>query len=616
VGVLVVAVVLAFDPRAGQAGSRPKFVLLVAGATVAAGLLAAHAAAGGRPLAANPLRWPVLALLAWTALSAAWSDHRHTAVWGFPGSYHGLAAAAALATAFGAAAAAARDVPERAWRTLTTLWFLAGGPVLAFATAQALDRLLTGDRGWDWARPAISPHTVGSTLGNPNVLAGFLALLLPVGAVLALRARGRRRRLIVAMAALAATVLAATTSRSGWLGAAAGMAALALLLRGRGATRLPLRPLAATLLAAATAAVALDVAGVTKTDLAAVVRAGPGSTADLRLEVWASALRMAADHPVAGVGPDAFGEAFPAYATERFARLYGPFTVADDAHNLALTTLTNLGAGGLLALGAVLAAGAATLARARRVLPPAGDPLLAAGLAAALVAYLAQAAVSTEVLPLSLCFWTLLGLAAGTAPATAPGHSAAEQRPPPGGGGHDRGTEDDAQGVAGHVAGLDPPGGGQHLLEELDHQGVGEQAGGGHGQRPPGPGGQAEEDGNYQPGQHVDLEVGPGQGPLGGDPGRAGGAGVDAGRHPLEQARGPVGQHDYGGGPRGQDGEEQGHHPPAVRAHAARPERRGEGSGTAGLQEGWPHGPPVWPTATRRPGELPGDPCIFDRYSV
>jgi O-antigen ligase len=158
--------------------------------------------------------------------------------------------------------------------------------------------------------------------------------------------------------------------------------------------------------------VALGPAGALKRDIGSLANAGPGTTVDLRREVWATAWRVAADHPILGVGPDVFPVVFPAYASERFLWLYGAFTVANGAHNLFLNTLANQGAGGLLALLGVLAVAAVRINRSWRRLPADGEArLLLGGVTAALAAYLVQASFNTQTVTLSLCFWVLLGLA-------------------------------------------------------------------------------------------------------------------------------------------------------------------------------------------------------------
>jgi hypothetical protein len=401
------AAIVVFDPRSGHAGGRPKYLLVLVGGLAAAGLLVL---AGGLATRwrANPLRWPVATLVGWTVVAALASDHPRTALFGFTGSYDGLLTTLALAALFFVAC----TLPLQAVvATIRVLWFGAGTVVLLFGLAQLVDRLLSPDSGWDWARPDISPWTIGSTLGNPNHLGALLAMLLPLAAVLAVQARGRERLAITAVAALAVVELGITAARGAWLGLIAATAVLAVLFRRelRPHRRRVALTAVATIAALAAVYLVLGAAGATKIEPADLARAGPGSTLDLRLELWSTAWRVTADHPVAGVGPDVFPLVFPAYASERFFRLHGPFTVANGAHNVFVNTLVNVGAVGLAAFVALLAVAATWFARAWPLLH--GESRLVAGtLAAGVVAYLVQACLNVQVVALSLCFWTFLGM--------------------------------------------------------------------------------------------------------------------------------------------------------------------------------------------------------------
>lgn len=405
---VLVAAILVFDPRAGHAGGRPKYLLVLAGGVTAAALLVAGRARG-RPWRDNPLRWALLAFLVAAAVSTLTSDHRSTALYGFPGSYDGFLTTVCFAALF-VATVQAFPVDSVAG-AVRVLCFGAGAGVVLFGLGQLGDRLLSPDTGWDWARPGISPWTIGSTLGNPNHLGALLAMLLPLSAVLAVRTQGRARLFVLAGVTVAVSELAITASRGAWVAVVAAGAVLAVLFRHQ------LRPHRRRLVLVAGAGIVLIVvvlavlgpAGVTKIEPGSLARTGPGSTLDLRFELWSTAWRMAADHPVVGVGPDVFPVVFPAYESDRFMLLYGPFTIANGAHNVFLNSLANLGVAGLASFLALLVAAGTRMARSWRSLD--GERrLLAAALAAALAAYLVQACLNTQTVALSLCFWVLLGL--------------------------------------------------------------------------------------------------------------------------------------------------------------------------------------------------------------
>lgn len=414
---MAVGVTVVFDPRSGYYAAGPKWRLLLVGGALAGIVVLAVRRRGLAGVAANPLRGPVLVLVAWTAVSAVASGHRHVALVGFPGSYDGLWTALALAALFFAAAALS---PGDVRPVLRGLWFVAAPVVVAVGLIELADRSLRGD----------SPGATGATFGNPNHLASFLAVALPLGVVLAALGGHRARVASAAIAAGALVELGVTLSRGGLVAAVAGLAVLGVLLRDdlRPHMRMVGRAAAVTVVVVVLAALVAGATGNAKRDVGGLVRVGRGSTADLRLQVWAIALHVAADHPVTGVGPDGFGVVFPAYSTARFRSEFGPFTVANGAHDVFLNTAADLGVVGLVALLAVLARAAVVVRRGWREVDGRPDQrLLLAGVSAALVAYLVQACGNVQELSLSVCFWVLLGLTVALAirPATGTARPAA-----------------------------------------------------------------------------------------------------------------------------------------------------------------------------------------------
>jgi hypothetical protein len=423
---LVVAVPLAVTPGTSATRGYPRYVLVVAGAVAVVAIALADAVLGRRRQRwRNGLHWPVLALVAWSAVCALLSDDRGTAVGGFPGSYNGLSTIVSLAALF--FAVASLDALDGR-RLLTALWYGAGGAVALYGLLQLAERLVgPPGRGWDFAPPATAPWSISSTLGNPNHLAGFAAMVLPVGAVLWATSGSRRGRRVVAVLGGALLVeLVATGSRGGWMATLAAGATLAVLFRHDLARWRSPRVLswaagvAGVLVAAALAFGAL---GIAKRDLGEVAYVGRGSTLDLRVQLWWTAGRVALAHPLVGVGPDGFVSAFPEHATDQFTDRFGAFAVATDAHNLFATAAANLGFPGLAALILVLGAAGWRIRRAwRRLGAAAGakgaeaadthvDRLLLGGVAAGLVGYVVQASSNTQPVSLAFVAWVLLGVA-------------------------------------------------------------------------------------------------------------------------------------------------------------------------------------------------------------
>jgi O-antigen ligase len=420
--VLIVTVPLAVAPGTSPTRSYPRYVLLVAGAVAATVLVVAAAVLGGRrPAWRNGLHRPVLVLVGWTAVCALLSDDVGTAIGGFPGSYNGLSTAIALALLFFVAASLS---PLEGRRLLEALWYGAGSVVALYGLVQLAERLVgPPGRGWDVFPPATASWSISSMLGNPNHLAGFAAMVLPVVAVLwALSDSRRRRRLVAAMSAVLVVELVATGSRGGWAAVLAAGATLAVLFRRELA---PLRARALPVAAAVSGvvvvtAVVVGTTGVAKRGLGDVAHVGAGSTLDLRVQLWRIAGDMAVAHPVVGVGPDGFVSAFPDHVSAQFADRFGAFSVATDAHNIFATAAANLGLPGLSALRWLVAAAGRQTARGWRRLTVAADRgdagarverLLLGGVAAGLVGYLVQASANTQPVSLSFVAWMLLAVA-------------------------------------------------------------------------------------------------------------------------------------------------------------------------------------------------------------
>ena len=240
------------------------------------------------------------------------------------------------------------------------------------------------------------------SMGNSNFAGGYLGISLPLAVALAVR----RRPWLVA-AAVGGAGLWVTSSRGGLLAAGAGLLALGLAHRGVLLSTRQRR------VAAAVAAVVLVVGGgLLASRLTAVSAVGRDpllrtESAGARLRTWSAAVEMFADRPITGHGPDTFGLLYPEYRSEEDARILG-LRITDKPHNLLLEYLVTggvlLGAAWLFLIGWV----------GRRVVTAIGrrsgdDKLLLSGLAAALVAYVAQSLVSIDVPPLAFTAWLLVG---------------------------------------------------------------------------------------------------------------------------------------------------------------------------------------------------------------
>ncbi len=190
-------------------------------------------------------------------------------------------------------------------------------------------------------------HRLSLAMNVSTVLGNFTATLIPLAIVWALTARQRDLRLGLWLlaAGLVATLLL-TQSRSAQLALATSSSILILtwLVRPAVRQRFPRRVqpfLTPRLLIAGAILVGVALIGYV---LASTLRAPLRSGDENRLDLWQSALEMAADHPLLGVGPHEYGLAL---------RYYGDpdLSLAQDrlvtAHNLPLHILAEGGLTGL-----------------------------------------------------------------------------------------------------------------------------------------------------------------------------------------------------------------------------------------------------------------------------
>jgi O-antigen ligase len=156
-----------------------------------------------------------------------------------------------------------------------------------FVRGVPIDPSLT-DRSMGGASLAMG--RVSSTVGNPNVLAGWLVLVIPFSVALVFIAKGFRGKLLMAAAALPPIAcLLLTQSRSGWIGLAAAAAVFVLLLDWR-------------LLPAFLAAGAIALPFLPDFIFDRLATLGRDTSSVSRFTIYAGAFRMALSNWAAGIG--------------------------------------------------------------------------------------------------------------------------------------------------------------------------------------------------------------------------------------------------------------------------------------------------------------------------
>ncbi|OLT15763.1 hypothetical protein BJF78_16135 [Pseudonocardia sp. CNS-139] len=349
-----------------------------------AGLVAATAA-GVRPKQwRTPLDLPILGLVLATAVATVvarqpWSPWRGV-----------LTAVAVYYLVIGV-----RRALPGADRALGLLALVAVAIAATQAARQVAGEIPTGfcrgalDGSEDFCGPDTAIRAIG-TFANPNLLAAFLLLLVPIAAAATLALADRASRLLgAAVVVLGYAAVLMTASRGGMMAAVAGTAVF-VALRGPGR-----RVRIGLLAGAGAAALALLVALVT------------GASVGVRSDVWGAALRLLVTNPL-GVGPGRAGALLDAAIPGEEA--------FQHTHNMWLNWAVETGVPGLAAIVALTVMAGLLVRRAAR-----GGEVTAAAVGAGLAGFAVMSLADhpANAIRISLVMWALLALVVVVRPAGA-----------------------------------------------------------------------------------------------------------------------------------------------------------------------------------------------------
>ena len=222
-----------------------------------------------------------------------------------------------------------------------------------------------------------------STFYAPNAFAAFLLLMLPLAAARCALGRSRREAFDYgAVTVLLGLAFVLTYSRGAYVALALTAIAAAVVLRSGGRSALWRLGIAA---AATAVIVALltHAPGAVVSRTAAVLDSGNSSIQD-RLSFWTSAVGIFRDYPALGSGPGTFAFVHGKYQGRYFAQ---------DAHNLYVQTLAEVGGVGFLAFALLLGSLGALGVRAIRKARGRQEYGLIAGCALGLLAFFLHSAV-------------------------------------------------------------------------------------------------------------------------------------------------------------------------------------------------------------------------------
>lgn len=230
-------------------------------------------------------------------------------------------------------------------RQTTTL--IVAGSLLGLATLLAFlaayQFAVASDTVWGLGRGGQYGRRAGGSFVNPNSFAGFLALLIPLAAALAIAGRMRPvwRVLVVYSLAAMLAALGMTLSRGGMLAAAAGLALVfTLLLLNRDYRWFATAGLALLAAGALAATFVVQRDAVLKRRVSDGLNTEQVIARNSRQVIWPATVAMWREHAVWGVGPGHFQTRFNQYRSEW---VHGD---PEHAHNDYLETLADWGVAG------------------------------------------------------------------------------------------------------------------------------------------------------------------------------------------------------------------------------------------------------------------------------
>ena len=362
---VALALPVVFLPTLGDLYILPRASIVIAGACLGTGLTLLIPTRSGL----GALRWPLLAAGAAALLAFVFSVSWPLSL---AGSYTRYESLPMRLSYLGLLASAACLVRTELQRAAVVAAFVFGCSV---AAGEAV-----------WMQIAHVPYRPDGNLGNANLLAGLLAMAIPLAIERAVRATDGWAPAWGAGVVLMAAGLLVTTSRSGFIGA--GVACLVLLV-------FSIRPRLAAVAAGASAILGVIALGAV---YASPLRSLNDDPPELRLHLWSDGLRMILARPLTGWGEDTTGLVFGRFLSQDYASL----VTFDRVHSGPLDVAATQGLLGLVATAVVVAI-VGLHAWRNRSLPG------VAGLAAGLAGYSVWVFFNFDWSPATGAFWLLAG---------------------------------------------------------------------------------------------------------------------------------------------------------------------------------------------------------------
>jgi O-antigen ligase len=393
---------LTFLPVIEDSFALPKLIFLSAASAVAIGCLAVELLSRQRTgLLPALVGLPLGAYLALNVIAFAFSSDHGRSLFGERLQYQGFATLLLYACAlFGGA------LVFRSWSMIRLLLWtitLAGAVASIYALAQMADL-----DPFAWSYGSGAPDRAFSTIGQPNALAAYLVLAIPIAAILLTESGGRVRWLLWTVLALDVAALAMTFSRAGYVAlvvvAIAALVPIVQKLLGRGR----IAALAFAVLLVAVFSGLVSGVGERVADRAASITDFGDVSTQKHVGMWEVAGRITLGNPVVGTGQETYPEMFTRYRDEN-VRGFGTAPARPESpHNNYLAISSSAG---IPALGAYLTLMGAVLLLMYRSRGAVTNGFVLPALGAALAGHMITEAFMTAEITSSWLFWLLMGVA-------------------------------------------------------------------------------------------------------------------------------------------------------------------------------------------------------------
>lgn len=355
---------------------------------------------------------PVLAFVLLNLVALAFSTDRHQSLFGERLQHQGVLTTLLYVAFFYLARVLISD--RQQMLRLFVAVAIGASAVASYAFIQKL--------GLDPIWKGYLPHgRVFSTIGQPNALAGYLVLAIPITAVLAIEQKRWLRVAALAGLALMIGALLLTYSRGGYLGLALAVTVFIFGLREK------IKMNRATLgayVGAAFVVLVLTVIMIAPARSAVtsawhrIESVSSDESINSRIDLWRVAIRMIEDHPLVGTGPETFPDEFPGYSRTvlpaEAVRHFDRFRV-ESPHNEVLAVASGAGIPAAIAYLSILVGVIHVLWHAMRRSRDAAMRLALLAVMAAVLGHVVTNTLKSSEITGSWIFWVLVGAGVGIA---------------------------------------------------------------------------------------------------------------------------------------------------------------------------------------------------------